>query len=157
MFTFFHMAPFDAPRNVMRPRLEPRIGARYYVDPPYAPINPDERSPRAVVDLVRDSGDVLYICPFCDPLTPAPHKDRRALLTHLGKIHRPTPPMSEEVKDLFQIAQCEACHVYYGSVGVRRHHCLGHPPATLNVPSPVQNIRQAIPQPGNNANLTAFP
>ena len=65
--------------------------------------------------------------------------------------------MSEEVKDLFQIAQCEACHGYYGSVGLRRHHCLGHPPATLNVPSPVQNIRQAIPQPGNNANLTAFP
>jgi len=136
-----HCAPFDAPRNVLRPRMEPRIGAKYYVDPPYAPINPDEVSPRTVVDLVRDSGDVLYICPFCNPLTPAPHKDRRALLLHVNKIHRPAPPMLEEIKDLFQIAQCEACHGYYGAVGLSRHHCLGHPPAAP-VHLPARIIRQ---------------
>jgi len=151
-----HCAPFDAPRNVLRPRMEPRIGAKYYVDPPYAPINPDEVSPRTVVDLVRDSGDVLYICPFCNPLTPAPHKDRRALLLHVNKIHRPAPPMLEEIKDLFQIAQCEACHGYYGAVGLSRHHCLGHPPAAP-VHLPAQIIRQVTTHPRNNVNLTAVP
>ena len=67
-------------------------------------------------NCVLDSGDVLYICPLCNPLAPAPHKDCRALLMHVNKFHRPVPPMLEETKDLFQIAQCEACHEYYGIV-----------------------------------------
>ena len=121
-------------------------------------MDPSERGPRDVVDLVRDSGDVLYICPLCDPLTPAPHKDRRALLTHINKIHRPALPMPEEIKNLFQIERCEACHGYYRSVGINRHHCLGHPPALPSGPVPTQrNIRRMTPQAGANVNLADRP
>ena len=150
--------PFDAPRNVVKPRMGPRIGAKYSTDPPYAPLDPTERNPRAVVDLVRDSGDVLYICPICNPLTPAPFKDRRSLLLHIKRDHRPAPDIAVEVKQLFQIARCEACHGYYSSVGVNQHHCLGHVPALENnAHVATQNLHQHPPQPRNTDNQMGIP
>jgi len=148
------MASFDAPRNVVKPRMGPRIGARYSTDPPYAPLDPNERDPRGVVDLVRDSGDVLYMCPLCDPLTASPFRDRKSLLLHIKSIHRPALDIPDDVKQLLQIARCDACHGYYGSVGINRHHCQGHPPVQNNaVPAPVQNALQRVPQPKNIGNL----
>ena len=148
------MAPFDAPRNVMKPRMGPRIGAKYSTDPPYAPLDPNERDPRAVVDLVKDSGDILYMCPLCDPCTAAPFKDRRALLLHIKSIHRPALDMPHDIKQLFQIARCSACHGYYASIGINRHHCLGHPPAQNNTnPAPARDVLQHLPQRRNIGNL----
>jgi len=61
---------FPSPDNCALPRYKPNTAANYQTFPPYAPLYEDVTPPRGVADLSDDRGNVLHICPLCDPSDP---------------------------------------------------------------------------------------
>ena len=127
--------PFEAPNPCARPRNTANAQARYQTFSPYNPLDDRYTPTRGVPDLSDDRGNVLFICPLCDPIQPNLLKDRRSLLTHLrGQHHSQGATMIDgPVKELFGIAHCHLCELYYSKTTIKSHNCK---------PGAVQPLRQ---------------
>ena len=96
---------FTAPRHSLHPE------ARYQTLAPYAPFIEDDITPRGVHDLSDDRGNILHICPFCDPNRPKPLSNRKALLFHLRSQHYDESRIiSPDVLNHFGIDRCAECN-----------------------------------------------
>ena len=109
---------FTAPRHSLHPE------ARYQTLAPYAPFIEDDITPRGVHDLSDDRGNILHICPFCDPNRPKPLSNRKALLFHLRSQHYDESRIiSPDVLNHFGIDRCTECNLHYSAATIKLHHC----------------------------------
>ena len=134
------IAPFPAPNTCARPRTTANLNAKYQTFSPYQPFDENDTPTRGVADLSDDRGNVLFICPLCDPVHPNLLKDRRSLLTHLrGQHHGHLSNLIEEpVNELFGIVHCHLCELYYSRSTIKSHHCR---------PGVVRKLQQRNPHP----------
>ena len=115
---------FAPPNNFASPRNSLHPEARYQTLAPYAPFIENDTTPRGVQDLSDDRGNIIHICPFCDPSQPQPLSNRKALLAHLrSQHHDESRTIPSDILNLFGIERCTDCNLHYSVASIKLHRC----------------------------------
>jgi len=105
----------------------------------------NETAPRGVHDLSDDRGNIIHICPFCDPVRPQPLNNRKALLAHLrSQHHDESRTISPDVLNLLRIDRCTECNLHYSATSIKLHHCR---PGTVHRHAPTVVQKNTRPPP----------